>query len=56
MIGVYYVSTQNSLNLQAILQDTVTLRIVLIAINIYMFPSLIALLALDLRGYYFKGA
>ena len=55
VIGVYYVSTQNSLNLQAILQDTVTLRIVLIAINIYMFPSLIALLALDLRGYYLKS-
>ena len=55
VIGVYYVSTQNSLNLQAILQDTVTLRIVLIAINIYMFPSLIALLALDLRGYYLKN-
>lgn len=52
VIGVYYVSIENSLNLQAILQDTVTLRIVLIAINIYMFPSLIALLALDLRGYY----
>ena len=55
VIGVYYVSIENSLNLQAILQDTVTLRIVLIAINIYMFPSLIALLALDLRGYYLKS-
>ena len=55
LIGVYYVSIENSLNLQAILQDTVTLRIVLIAINIYMFPSLIALLALDLRGYYLKS-
>ena len=32
-----------------------TLRIVLIAINIYMFPSLVALLALDLRGYYLKN-
>ena len=55
VIGVYYVSIENSLNLQAILQDTVTLRIVLIAINIYMFPSLIALLAFDLRGYYLKS-
>ena len=55
VIGVYYVSIENSLNLQAILQDTVMLRIVLIAINIYMFPSLIALLALDLRGYYLKS-
>ena len=55
VIGVYYVSIENSLNLQAILQDTVTLRIVLIAINIYMFPSLIALLVLDLRGYYLKN-
>ena len=55
VIGVYYISIENSLNLQAILKDTVTLRIVLIAINIYMFPSLITLLALDLRGYYLKN-
>ena len=55
VIGVYYVSIENSLNLQAILKDTVTLRIVLIAINIYMFPSLITLLALDLRGYYLEN-
>ena len=37
VIGVYYVSIENSLNLQAILQHTV------------------ALLALDLRGYYLKN-
>ena len=55
VIGAYYISIENSLNLQAILKDTVTLRIVLIAINIYMFPSLITLLALDLRGYYLKN-
>ena len=55
VIGVYYISIENSLNLQAILQHTVALRIVLIAINIYMFPSLVALLALDLRGYYLKN-
>ena len=54
VIGVYYVSIENSLNLQAILQGTVTLRIVPIAINIYMFPSLITLLALDLLGYYLQ--
>ena len=55
LFAVIGVSIENSLNLQAILQDTVTLRIVLIAINIYMFPSLIALLAFDLRGYYLKS-
>ena len=55
VIGVYYVSVENALDLNAILKDTVSYRIVLIVINLYMFPSLITMLVFDLRAYYLEN-
>ena len=55
VIGVYYVSVENALDLNAILKDTMSYRVVLIVINLYMFPSLITMLVFDLRAYYLEN-
>ena len=55
VIGVYYVSVENALDLNAILKDTMSYRVVLIVINLYMFPSLITMLVFDLQAYYLEN-